>query len=420
MKRLLASLAVLFAASAHGQEICYEIQGTGPYSGIHSGTGSEFCSAVIDMLGPPHSLGGCTGMTGTPTGPSQNVTADIFYSGSHVAYAVGNSVPLPACPPPPPECDKEGQSEQIVSASPLGGASYCQGVCKATAGSSVCGGPAGGPMSCATTVSWTTDMSCSTSEPPSPPMPPDAEGEGPEDGVPPESCTSVGDGEYCKSGAGDGDCGYMNDTFICLGNVKENECRALGDGGRVCGPGANTTPPVPDNGTPGQMAEPDGQLTETPSSGPNAGTTIIYNYFSSGTVGGSARDPGADGAASNGGSPNGGGNGDGEGDGEGSCVGETCGEGVPTLADVGTMSEAFTGFWEDLQEVPVVSAAATVAPAFGSGSCPSWADSFSLFGQTISMDFSFICTTWDNVAPVVSIVALVLWGLLAFRVLFSA
>jgi len=231
-----------------------------------------------------------------------------------------------------------------------------------------------------------------------------------------EKCVEVGDGEYCASPTGDKDCGYLNDTFVCLGKVQQDECKVLGDGGRVCGAGANTTPPVPDSGTPGELAEADGEMSSvTP-----AGSTTNYNYFNSSTVSASSRDPGTNGAVPTGGSP-GYGQQDSEGSEEGpDCEGVTCGEGVPDLEDIGTMSEAFSGFWDDLQEVPIIEAAGDVAPSFGTGACPDWSDSVDVYGESIDVDFSSICTVYDDVSPALAIVALVLWGVLAYRVLMSA
>lgn len=237
----------------------------------------------------------------------------------------------------------------------------------------------------------------------------------------PETCQAVGDGQYCASSGGDGQCGYMNDTFTCLKNVAPNECKALTGGGRICGPLANTTPPVPDNGTPGVPATPDGTIEQERTEN-GATVTNNYSYYNATTVAGSARDPGTDGGADDGGSPSGGSGGDdgGEEPGAPDCEGTTCGEGVPELEDIGTMTEAFTGFWGELQDVPLVEAATDIAPAFPAGACPDWSDTVDVYGETVEADFGFICTTWADVSPVLSFVALVFWGIIALRVLLSA
>lgn len=249
----------------------------------------------------------------------------------------------------------------------------------------------------------------------------------------PETCEAVGDGEYCASATGDGQCGYMNDSFICLGKVKENECKVLGDGGRVCGSKASSTPPAPDNGTPGVPATPDGVIEqERPnavgggggSSSSGGGSAGTYNYYNASTVGNSARDPGTDGAAPSGGSPNGGGNGNGSGDGDGeggSCEGGGCTGTVPALPNEGTVQSVMSAFWADMQEVPIVEAVDNIGGAFGVGGvCPDWDTEVELYGQSIEANFTQVCTKWLEISPALSMVALVGWGFVAFRILWSA
>lgn len=134
----------------------------------------------------------------------------------------------------------------------------------------------------------------------------------PEDGAP-ETCEVIGDGEYCASASGDGQCGYLNDTYVCLKSVKSDECKVVSGGARVCGPAASTTPPVPDNGTPGQVATPD-EVIPYSARNPVTGSTSTtnYNYYGAATVSASSRDPGTDGGTPDGGSPGAGGS---EGDG---------------------------------------------------------------------------------------------------------
>ncbi|HTD72158.1 MAG TPA: hypothetical protein VK652_01425 [Steroidobacteraceae bacterium] len=243
-----------------------------------------------------------------------------------------------------------------------------------------------------------------------------------------ESCIDVGDGEYCAAPNNGGECGYVNDTYTCLSKVKQDECKVLADGGRLCGAAASSTPPVPDNGTPGQLASPDGQMTGASpgTSGGIPGSTINnYNYFGPATVAGSSRDPGTTGAsgASASGSPHAPIPGEGEGDGEGTggeCVGSDCTASLPELEEIGTLSAAMAGFWSDLQGVPIVAAAADVAPSFGSGSCPDWQTTVALYSASIDIDFTSICTIWTDISPALGAVCLVMFGLLAFRILFSA
>lgn len=315
-----------------------------------------------------------------------------------------------------PDCEYDGMKNWGVSVDgPYPDGGYCEGDCRVTASQQSCSGP---PelRTCTAMLSYQNENNCAgggsepsgnTAETPQEEPPTD------------ESCIAVGDGEFCATPNGDGECGYMNDSYICLSKVKQDECAVLGDGGRVCGAGAVTTPPAPDSGTPGELATADGELAAITPTGGGGSSTTNYNYFNGSTMAASSRDPGTTGAAPSGGSPNGGDGSGGDGDAP-ECVGTTCGEGVPELEDIGTMGDAFGQFWEDLQEVPLVEAAQDVAPSFGSGSCPVWSDTFEVGGETVEADFSFICTTWEDVTPVLSIVALVLWGLMAFRILFTA
>jgi hypothetical protein len=78
------------------------------------------------------------------------------------------------------------------------------------------------------------------------------------------------------------------------------------------------------------------------------------------------------------------------------------------------------GFWTDLQEVPLVAAGLDVGASIGTGACPNWTTSFTVFGESWEVDFTGICTVWADVAPVISVVMLVFFGFIAFRILFSA
>lgn len=349
-------------------------------------------------------------------------------------------------PPPPEECTAElGDGFWTTSTEPIAGATWCNGLCEMTAGTSQCGGPPG-LQTCNT---WTevTALSCSgspdtdgdgagdsggpASDPPAGSTPEeDATGEATPPAEAAENCVDIGDGEYCASPQGDGQCGYVNDTYTCLDHVREDECKVLGDGGRVCGSAANSTPPVPDNGTPGQLATPDGQVSQTtPDATPGipGGVTNIYNYYGSSTVAGSTRDPGTTGASgeSTSGSPHapapGAATGGGGTGGNGTCTSADCEAGpLPELADIGTLGEAMQEFWNDLQEVPIIEAASNIAPSFGTGSCPSWSTSVDLYTSSINIDFTSVCGMWLDIAPALTFVCLVMFGLLAFRVLFSA
>lgn len=129
-----------------------------------------------------------------------------------------------------------------------------------------------------------------------------SEGEG-------EACIQGSDGsEWCVTAGNGKNCGYLNDSYVCLDATDEDGCQALEDGGRVCN-GNAPVPPKPDGGTPGVAAQPD-MVIET--------STATYNYYNSTTVNNSSRPPNASGD-----NPN-----DGKDDGDGAGSGSTGGSGV--------------------------------------------------------------------------------------------
>lgn len=353
----------------------------------------------------------------------------VISNGNQFPYSLSISVRAGQnCLPCPPEeeCEADlGDGYWTASNSPVAGGSWCDGGCEMQAGSSQCSGP----PELLTCLTWTSvvALTCegggsgSSGDPADdPPAGATPDEDGPTGDGGGEECMSVGDGQYCASkgpASGDGgDCGYFNDDYVCLDKIREDECWVHSDGSRICGGAANTTPPAPDSGTPGEVASPDGQM----SNASPGGVTNNYNYYNNVTVGGSSRDPGTTGAAPSSGSPHAPGPGDADGDGEEDCVGETCGEDLPELEDIGTMTDAFTEFWTNLQAVPIVAAAADVAPSFGTGSCPAWNETIAYSGQSIEVSFDAICTTYADISPAITVVALVLWGFLAYRILMSA
>lgn len=327
-----------------------------------------------------------------------NMVAGDVYECSGTDFDAGG----PCAPPTPAACDTgaPGVGETFTAANVEGPNSYCNAVsqCRMNVVART-----GGTM----TVKHTS-TDCDDAEP---------DPESPSEGDP-ETCEAIGDGEYCASNTGEGDCGYVNDTYTCLKNIKPNECKVLGDGGRVCGVQAKSTPPAPDSGTPGVPATPDGEITQQRNnSGQSFNTT--YNYFNATTVAASSRDPGSDGGVDSGGSPGGDAAAEEAEEGDG-CAESSCDQGVPELEDIGTMNEAFAGFWEDLQGVPIIEAAGDIAPSFATGACPVWSDNVDLYGQDVEVEFSIVCDIWGDVSPALTVVALVLWGFVAFRVLMSA
>lgn len=246
------------------------------------------------------------------------------------------------------------------------------------------------------------------------------------------ACETEGGTRACSApppGGGAENCGTFNGDYVCVGSIPPGTCVSYASGGIACvsDSGGNiTSPPAPNNGTEGETPEPTG-VVETADGARG-------EYYGPGTMGGGGTGTGGAVTGAPGGVPvgspgptgDGGGGGGGGGTVEvevdlGTCTGAECDAGVPELEEVGTLGDAFGGFWGDLQAVPIVAAAGDIAPAFGAGACPNWSDSIAVFGETWEMDFSAsICTTWADVSDVLSIVMLVFWGFVAFRILFSA
>lgn len=234
-------------------------------------------------------------------------------------------------------------------------------------------------------------------------------------------CVAGGDTVGCGSRENK-NCGEFNGDRVCVGAIPPGTCVSFESGGVACvqqGDGSPpASPPAPNNGTTGTPAEPDG-VVEAPTA---TGGVLVGHYYGPGTVAGSGSAPtvGAPGGIPIGTPGTGGGSG-GEGGGEGEpCLGAACNAGVPDLDDIGTVSDAMGAFWGSLQAVPIVEAAAGLGATLGSGACPDWSTSVTVFGEAWEVDFSGICATWADVAGVLSVVMLVFWGFLAFRVLFSA
>lgn len=227
-----------------------------------------------------------------------------------------------------------------------------------------------------------------------------------------EACTPVGDGEYCASPSGDGDCGYLNDKFICFNTVPEDGCKYMSDGSGVCQADAGT-PPQPDSGTPGTTATPDDtieqQTPNDPSTGGGCGAGC--NYYDPATVAGSDRDP-TDTGGSSGGGTNVGGVGD---DVEDEELGELE---EPVLADLECeVAGCAETFYMRVSNAPIVAAVSGVGAAIPSGSPPSW--TLEAFGEEYSLSAPVIAI-WEDMAPFLSVIFLVIYAWVATRIVLSA
>jgi hypothetical protein len=221
-------------------------------------------------------------------------------------FALTRQVNPDGCPPPT-ECSQnpaDGVGDKFVTiVAPSGGGDYCNTVshCKMSVVSSTSIGGA--------TIYKVTHTSeeCGSDSPP----------EVSNDDVDHnEACAGSTGTTFCLATQGE-NCGYLNDSFVCLPRVENDGCKVFGDGGRVCGSGA-PTPPVPDNGTAGHPATPVATIESTV-----GGTTKDLEVYSPTQAATSSRDPGTSGDNPYDGKDDG--SGDGSGDSESECPdGETC------------------------------------------------------------------------------------------------
>lgn len=314
------------------------------------------------------------------------------FSGCSVEVVVyGNPIPTSApvsyvdstfeCPPPEP-CS--GEADQFVASNVAGPNSYCNPV-------NNCGMRVVSRQGATATIRQTTE-SCVPGQPW-----PD-EGAGEPSGDEPtsgdnESCQSVGDGSYCQSASGDGQCGYMNDSYICLNQVAPDECKVGGDGGRVCGSAAATTPPVPDDGTPGHPAAPSGTISTETVNPDGSVTNNTYNYYNSSTVAGSSRDPGTSGA------------------GHSSGVGASPGAG-PSDADVNEQLGAPGAVTSETVEMSTALHEDTIVLG---GSCPE-PPTVTVFGSTISLTaITYFCELASMISGLVLAAAYVAAALIVVK-----
>jgi len=300
----------------------------------------------------------------------------------------------------PDECDTEAPEIGKTfsgSASSMATSDYCHAVnnCKVRVTQSV--GSGGG----AVFTGVVTNENCDSGEP-------QVAEEDLEEG---ESCTAVGDGEYCASpNSGDGQCGYMNDTYICLNRVTPNECKPLGDGGTVCGASAGT-PPAPDDGTRGQPAAPDGTVQSQQGS-----TATTHNYYNSTTVSNSSvstSDSATTGAdpSDTGGSPSGNAGG-GDGEGEGGDWGEG------TMDEVEGFGQLTQDFLDRVGASPLLSAVGGLGESVPAGVCPEITETVAYLNTDLTIDAW--CTLWPQIASIISAVMLALYAWLGIRILLSA
>lgn len=314
------------------------------------------------------------------------------------------------CEPPPEECDPGFMGVGDSWSTTVSGPSrYCHALshCLVQVTSSACVG-----SSCSRTFRHT-DQTCT---------PDDDEGGDDEDNG--EACASSGGVTFCKDDDDDTEnCGFLNDNFVCLSRTDDDGCQVFGDGSRVCGQQA-PTPPVPDNGTPGTPATPDGVITTINNS---------YDFYNSTTVSSSARPPGTSGDNPNDGEDDGTGggtglnsagnptSGDGDGEGEGECPeGATCDGSLPDqgeFEDVCSFGQCTEQFFSRIRNAPLFDGVLSAGAMIPAGSCPSW--NVEVFDDTFSLSAP-MCSIWEDVAPLLSAAFIFIWAWVGTRIVLSA
>lgn len=213
-------------------------------------------------------------------------------------------------------------------------------------------------------------------------------------------------------------CGLYNGDRICMDTVEDGECVSYASGGTACfvDTGGATAPPHPDDGTPGQPADPDMQLE-------GGGDTInYYNEETTNNSSGGAPAPGTNPDAPGQGPAPGGGGGGGGGGGSGTSVDVEIdfGEGSLPDTDLTTecdFNECTQEFFTRVQAAPLLASVSGVGAAVPSGSCPTY--NLEAFAETFSLSEP-MCDIWDTVSPLLSGVFLILWGWVATRIVLSA
>jgi len=275
-----------------------------------------------------------------------------------------------------------------------------------------------------------TGAACSAAS--GPPSPQSAQpGNQTDNGVPNSTCVSQSGNIACMSQSAAGkNCGTYNGDQVCVADVPAGSCVQYASGGVACtqstGATAASSPPAPDNGTPGQPAPP--TETVTTSQG-------VTNYYGAATVKGSTgaavtKGAGVGGVATGG--TGGGGTGTGSsGSGPGDCMlqpGEPgaddpagCNGTTPSLARSDTVQSNIQGLYSGIAASPIVSALAAISSSVPSaGSCPTASVTLmSLSGHT----FDFLqtaCTIFAADLSTLIAISDTIWCILGVLIVMSA
>lgn len=202
-------------------------------------------------------------------------------------------------------------------------------------------------------------------------------------------------------------CGYVNGEYVCLATIPAGDCTLTPGKTAVCSPGA-TPPKAPDNGTPGQAATPNATITN------NGGNGNTYNVYNSSTVNNSTNmgsgDPDGDGSDSSGECDPG----DTACEGGGRGDGRVSGPGGTTK----TYGASAASLYAAIQGSPIGQAVNGISSGMPTGgTCPVISMNLPIIGA-ISSDMH--CDLWaGTVAPLLQLVFLAIWALIAVRIVLE-
>lgn len=205
------------------------------------------------------------------------------------------------------------------------------------------------------------------------------------------------------------------DVIDPLAPPNDGKCVSYPSGGVMCTvPAGKTvaqmpTPPAPDNGTAGQVADPDTVVT-------GDGKTMVY--YGSAKVNNSAAPVSTNGKGTTQGTGSGNtGSGNGNGDSQEECSSATpCDGSIPELATQPTIQESTQALMNGIKGSPLVSAISSISTAVPSGECP--APTLHAFGKDYVWDSH--CQILSNLAGTLGALMLVIYTIAGIRVVMSA
>lgn len=219
-------------------------------------------------------------------------------------------------------------------------------------------------------------------------------------------CVNAGGNTVCMSSNNQA---VVNGDRVPPSGLDDGECAVYASGGSACVTslgGSATSPPAPDNGTPGTPADPLVSVNNTTNN-------TTSNYYGPSATAGSSGSVGGEPGETNG-EPSPGEDDENE---EEECPEGDCTGTVPDLDEVCTFGECANAFFDGVQSVPLVASVVGAGASMPAGSCPSWG--ITAFGDTNSLSAP-MCAIWDEVSPLLSAAFLVLWAWVATRIVLSA